>query len=106
VINNGIYGTIRMHQEREYPGRVSGTGLTNPDFAALARAYGGHGERWRKPRSSPAPSSAPAPRQAFDHRGQARSRSDHAHPHAVGNFPNKKPVSEPTGFHKSEMARV
>ena len=44
VINNGIYGTIRMHQEREYPGRVSGTDLTNPDFAAFARAYGGHGE--------------------------------------------------------------
>jgi acetolactate synthase-1/2/3 large subunit len=44
VVNNGIYGTIRMHQEREYPGRVSGTGLRNPDFAALARAYGGHGE--------------------------------------------------------------
>ncbi|ACP25898.1 acetolactate synthase large subunit [Sinorhizobium fredii NGR234] len=44
VINNGIYGTIRMHQERDYPGRVSGTDLTNPDFAALARAYGGHGE--------------------------------------------------------------
>ncbi|MFS2154059.1 thiamine pyrophosphate-binding protein [Rhizobium sp. Rhizsp42] len=44
LINNGMYGTIRMHQEREYPGRVSGTGLTNPDFAALARAYGGHGE--------------------------------------------------------------
>jgi acetolactate synthase-1/2/3 large subunit len=44
VINNGIYGTIRMHQEREYPGRVSGTDLQNPDFAALARAYGGHGE--------------------------------------------------------------
>ncbi|RCS25498.1 thiamine pyrophosphate-binding protein [Phyllobacterium salinisoli] len=44
VINNGMYGTIRMHQEREYPGRVSGTQLTNPDFAALARAYGGHGE--------------------------------------------------------------
>jgi acetolactate synthase-1/2/3 large subunit len=45
VINNGIYGTIRMHQEREYPGRVSGTGLTNPDFAAYARAFGGHGEK-------------------------------------------------------------
>jgi hypothetical protein len=37
-------GTIRMHQEREYPGRVSGTQMTNPDFAALAVAYGGHGE--------------------------------------------------------------
>ncbi|MGV3548877.1 thiamine pyrophosphate-binding protein [Rhizobium sp.] len=48
VINNGIYGTIRMHQEREYPGRVSGTGLTNPDFAAYARAFGGHGETVEK----------------------------------------------------------
>jgi len=44
VANNGHYGTIRMHQERHYPGRVSGTNLANPDFAALARAYGGHGE--------------------------------------------------------------
>jgi acetolactate synthase-1/2/3 large subunit len=44
VINNGMYGTIRMHQERRYPGRVSGTALTNPDFAALARAYGAYGE--------------------------------------------------------------
>ncbi|MCR4266086.1 thiamine pyrophosphate-binding protein [Nitratireductor sp. ZSWI3] len=44
VVNNGIFGTIRMHQEREYPGRVSGTDIRNPDFAALARAYGGHGE--------------------------------------------------------------
>ncbi|EKE44300.1 thiamine pyrophosphate protein [Oceaniovalibus guishaninsula JLT2003] len=44
VCNNGRYGTIRVHQERAYPGRVSGTDLANPDFAALARAYGGHGE--------------------------------------------------------------
>ena len=44
VIDNGMYGTIRMHQEREYPGRVSASLLTNPDFAALARAFGGHGE--------------------------------------------------------------
>ena len=44
VVNNGQYGTIRMHQEKTYPGRVSGTALANPDFAALARAYGGHGE--------------------------------------------------------------
>jgi acetolactate synthase-1/2/3 large subunit len=44
VVNNGMYGTIRMHQERSYPGRVSGTELTNPDFAALARAYGANGE--------------------------------------------------------------
>lgn len=40
VVDNGTYGTIRMHQEREYPARVSGTDLFNPDFAALARAYG------------------------------------------------------------------
>jgi acetolactate synthase-1/2/3 large subunit len=40
VVDNGTYGTIRMHQEREYPGRVSGSDLYNPDFAALARAYG------------------------------------------------------------------
>ncbi len=40
LLNNGMYGTIRMHQEREYPNRVVGTALQNPDFAALARAYG------------------------------------------------------------------
>ena len=44
VIDNGMYGTIRMHQERTYPARVEGTTLVNPDFAALARAYGAHGE--------------------------------------------------------------
>ena len=43
VCDNGMYGTIRMHQEREYPGHVVGTSLRNPDFAALARAYGGFG---------------------------------------------------------------
>ncbi len=45
VIDNGMYGTIRMHQEMHYPGRVSGTDLRNPDFAAYAEAFGGHGER-------------------------------------------------------------
>lgn len=45
VVDNGMYGTIRMHQEREYPGRVSATALRNPDFAAYATAFGGHGER-------------------------------------------------------------
>ncbi|MES2299314.1 MAG: thiamine pyrophosphate-binding protein [Pseudomonadota bacterium] len=44
LFNNQMYGTIRMHQERDYPGRVSGTQLHNPDFAALAVAYGAHGE--------------------------------------------------------------
>ncbi len=47
VIDNGMYGTIRMHQERTYPARVHGTALRNPDFAALARAYGAHGETVR-----------------------------------------------------------
>jgi acetolactate synthase-1/2/3 large subunit len=43
VVNNGMYGTIRMHQERAYPGRVVATDLTNPDFVAYARAFGAHG---------------------------------------------------------------
>lgn len=45
VIDNRMYGTIRMHQELHYPGRISATELKNPDFAAYARAFGGHGER-------------------------------------------------------------
>ncbi|MFC2250400.1 thiamine pyrophosphate-binding protein [Labrys portucalensis] len=44
VVDNGMYGTIRMHQEREFPGRISATKLKNPDFAAYAVAFGGHGE--------------------------------------------------------------
>jgi acetolactate synthase-1/2/3 large subunit len=44
VFNNQMYGTIRMYQERAYPGRVSGTALTNPDFARYIEAFGGHGE--------------------------------------------------------------
>ena len=43
VVNNGMYGTIRMHQERRYPGRVYATDLVNPDFVAYARAFGAHG---------------------------------------------------------------
>jgi len=45
ILNNGIYGTIRAHQERHYPARVSGTDMVNPDFVQLARAYGFHAER-------------------------------------------------------------
>jgi acetolactate synthase-1/2/3 large subunit len=44
VINNGLYGTIRVHQQRHHPGRSVGTELTNPDFSAYAKAFGGHGE--------------------------------------------------------------
>ena len=54
VCNNGIYGTIRMHQERHYPGRVSGTDLVNPDFAGFARVYGGHGETVERSEDFPA----------------------------------------------------
>jgi len=45
VVNNGVYGTIRMHQERRYPGRMVATELVNPDFVALARSFGAFGER-------------------------------------------------------------
>ena len=65
VFNNNMFGTIRMHQERSYPGRVSGTGLHNPDFAALARAYGGHGEIVDQTEDF-----APALRRALEHAGQ------------------------------------
>ena len=44
VVDNGMYGTIRMHQERQFPGRVVGTDLVNPDFAAYAESFGAHGE--------------------------------------------------------------
>ncbi|MEM7189324.1 MAG: thiamine pyrophosphate-dependent enzyme, partial [Pseudomonadota bacterium] len=54
VLNNGMYGTIRMHQEREYPHRTAGTAITNPDFAALARSFGYHGETVEKTEDFPA----------------------------------------------------
>jgi acetolactate synthase-1/2/3 large subunit len=44
VFNNGIWGTIRAHQEREFPGRAIALGFDNPDFTLLIRSYGGHGE--------------------------------------------------------------
>ena len=66
VVNNSMYGTIRMHQEKAYPGRVSATDLTNPDFAALARAYGGHGETVERTEEF-----APAFRRALDSGGPA-----------------------------------
>ncbi len=45
IVDNGMYGTIRTNQERKHPGRISGTSLTNPDFAVVAQGYGAHGER-------------------------------------------------------------
>jgi acetolactate synthase-1/2/3 large subunit len=54
LLDNGMYGTIRMHQERDYPGRVSATLLKNPDFAAYAKAFGGYGERVERTEEFPA----------------------------------------------------
>ena len=54
VVDNGMYGTIRMHQERRFPGRVSGTVLANPDIAALARSFGAYGERIEQTADVPA----------------------------------------------------
>jgi acetolactate synthase I/II/III large subunit len=54
VSDNGIYGTIRMHQEREYPGRIMATELRNPDFAAYARAFGGFGVKVERTADFPA----------------------------------------------------
>jgi acetolactate synthase I/II/III large subunit len=54
VVDNGMYGTIRMHQERHYPDRVSATALRNPDFVAYARAFGGYGERVERTEDFPA----------------------------------------------------
>lgn len=65
VFNNQMFGTIRMHQERDYPGRVSGTTLHNPDFAALAQAYGAHGEVVNATEEF-----APALRRALAHAGE------------------------------------
>jgi len=48
IADNGLYGTIRMHQERDFPGRVVATELRNPDFAAYAQAFGGFGVRVEK----------------------------------------------------------
>jgi acetolactate synthase-1/2/3 large subunit len=54
IVDNGMYGTIRMHQEREYPGRISATELRNPDFTAYARAFGGFGVSVERTQDFPA----------------------------------------------------
>ena len=54
ICDNGMYGTIRMHQEREYPGRLSATTLRNPDFASYARSFGGYGVLVEKTEDFPA----------------------------------------------------
>ena len=54
IANNGMYGTIRMHQERNYPGCLSATTLQNPDFAAMAQSFGAYGERVERSEDFPA----------------------------------------------------
>ena len=54
IADNGLYGTIRMHQERDYPGRVVATALKNPDFVAYAKAFGGFGVLVEKTADFPA----------------------------------------------------
>ena len=78
LADNGLYGTIRMHQEREYPGRVIATALHNPDFVAYALAFGGYGARGGEDRRFPRRLRRRAGvRQAVDHPSQDRSGSDH-----------------------------
>ena len=79
IVDNGMYGTIRMHQEREYPGRISATELRNPDFPAYARAFGGFGVSVERTEDFPAAFKRGAGlRQAGDRAACDRSRSDHA----------------------------
>src|ERR1700745_3293628 len=60
VVNNAMYGTIRLHQERKYPNRVDGTDLLNPDFAAFAQAFGAQGKIVDRTGDFPAASRAPS----------------------------------------------
>ena len=88
VVDNAMYGTIRMHQEREYPGRISATALRNPDFAAYARAFGGHGETVEATADfAPAFERALASRQAGDPACEDRSGRDLADDDAIGDPP-------------------
>ncbi len=101
VVNNGIHGTIRMHQEREYPGRPVATDITSPDYAALARSHGwprracrphrGFRHRLRARRGQ---------RQAGDHRGEIRSRSDLALRHALPDQRKGKALASTPSFRR------
>ncbi len=86
VLDNSTLGTIRMHQEREYPGRVSATDLVNPDFAAMARSFGGFGATVEKTADfAPAFLAAQASGLPSRHSCEVRRRRHHAHRHHVGN---------------------
>ena len=79
VVDNGMYGTIRMHQERQFPGRVVGTDLVNPDFGAYARSFGAHGETVERTEEFPAAAGARARvRTARGDRSAHRPGGDHA----------------------------
>ena len=84
VVNNGMYGTIRMHQERHYPGRVSGTDLVNPDFAALARRSARTAPWSSGRRTSRTPSTRRWPRAARRDRAARRPRGVDAEAVALG----------------------
>ena len=89
VADNGIYGTIRMHQEREYPGRVIGDRAAQSGFRRLCQAFGGFGATGREDRRFPAAfAAAQQVRQAGDHPSQDRSGGDHAGHDARG-YPRK-----------------
>jgi acetolactate synthase-1/2/3 large subunit len=78
VCDNASYGTIRMHQERNYPTRVVGTDLRNPDFSAYARAFSGFGARRTNRRFRGRLPSGARLRSAVDHSSDDRSRSNYA----------------------------
>ena len=83
IVDNGLYGTIRMHQEREYPGRPVATDLRNPDFAAYARSFGGAGFTVEKTADFPEAFKAAAGLgPAGDHPSEDRPECDHAGGHA------------------------
>ncbi len=98
VVNNGMYGTIRMHQEREYPGRISGTELKNPDFAAYARAFGGHGETGGDDR---------AVRARFRARARlGKARADRAQDRPGRHHHHQHPVRDPQAVARAHEARL
>ena len=87
IVNNGMYGTIRMHQEKHYPGRVHGTDLVNPHFAAYARSFGAAGEIVEETAAVRAGVRALRRlREAGGDRGAHRSAGDHAQ-HDAGRDP-------------------
>jgi acetolactate synthase-1/2/3 large subunit len=82
IMDNGMYGTIRAHQEREFPGRISATALRNPDFAAYARAFGGFGATVEKTEQFADAFKPRRLRQARDHAPEGRSAGDQPGDHA------------------------